>query len=139
MKESTDTLWTFLTGGALSTVAYLIGGIDKLIIAFTIFMACDYFTGILAGVIERKVSSRRAFNGLFKKVGMITFVIIANQFDIISGNTEGFLRNAMLMFLIGTEGISILENLAKLGLPVPQFITNTFERLSGNEHKQERK
>jgi toxin secretion/phage lysis holin len=69
---------------------------------------------------------------------MITFIIVANQFDIISGNSEGFLRNTLLMFLIGTEGISMLENLAKLGLPVPEFITSAFERLSGHSGKENR-
>jgi toxin secretion/phage lysis holin len=130
MKHSTDTLWTALTGGASITLAYLLGGLDNLVAAFAIFMACDYITGIMAGGKNGKISSYRAFRGLGKKVGMITFVIVANQLDIITGNKDGFLRDAMLMFLIATEGISIVENLGRLGLKVPPFIMKALEQLS---------
>jgi toxin secretion/phage lysis holin len=128
--KHTDTLWTAITGGASITLAYLLGGLDNLVAAFAIFMVCDYITGLLAGAKDRKVSSKRAFKGLGKKVGMITFVIVANQLDIITGNTDGFLRDAMLMFLIATEGISIVENLAKMGLKVPPFIVKALEQLN---------
>jgi toxin secretion/phage lysis holin len=130
MKQSTDTLWTAITGGTSITLAYLLGGLDNLVAAFAIFMACDYVTGLLAGTKSQKVSSKRAFRGLGKKVGMITFVIVANQLDIIVGNKDGFLRDAMLMFLIGTEGISIVENLGKLGIKIPPFIMKALEQLS---------
>jgi toxin secretion/phage lysis holin len=133
MKQGTDTMFTFLTGGAISGFAYLLGGMDKLFIAFVVFMICDYITGMLAAAEEGAVSSKRAFRGLGKKTGMITFVIVAHQLDLITGNTEGFLRNAMLLFLVGSEGISIIENLGRLGLPIPDFITNALERLKGDK------
>jgi toxin secretion/phage lysis holin len=128
--KHTDTLWASITGGFSITLAYLLGGLDNLVAAFAIFMACDYITGLMAGAKDKKVSSKRAFKGLGKKVGMITFVIIANQLDIITGNKDGFLRDAMLMFLIATEGISIVENLGSLGLKVPPFILKVLEQLS---------
>jgi toxin secretion/phage lysis holin len=128
--KHTDTLWASITGGFSITLAYLLGGLDNLVAAFAIFMACDYITGLMVGAKGKKVSSKRAFKGLGKKVGMITFVIIANQLDIITGNKDGFLRDAMLMFLIATEGISIVENLGSLGLKVPPFIVKALEQLS---------
>lgn len=135
--KHTDTLWASVTGGASITLAYLLGGLDNLVAAFAIFMACDYVTGLLVGAKDQKVSSKRAFKGLGKKVGMITFVIVANQLDIITGNKDGFLRDAMLTFLIATEGISITENLGKLGLRVPPFIMKALEQLSDKgEDKQ---
>lgn len=133
MKQSTDTLWTALTGGASITLAYLLGGLDNLVAAFAIFMVCDYITGIIAGAKNKQVSSRRALKGLGKKAGMITFVIVANQLDIITGNQNGFLRDAMLTFLIATEGISIVENLGRLGLNVPTFLVKALEQLSDKE------
>lgn len=136
MKHSTDTLWTAITGGASITLAYLLGGLDNLVTALAIFMACDYVTGILVGAKEKQVSSRRAFKGLGKKVGMITFVIVANQLDIITGNKDGFLRDAMLMFLIATEGISIVENLGRLGVKAPSFLMKTLEQLSDKEENR---
>ncbi|MED4922888.1 phage holin family protein [Anoxybacillus geothermalis] len=134
--KNTDTLWTAITGGTSITLAYLLGGLDNLVAALAIFMVCDYVTGLLVGAKAQKVRSNRAFRGLGKKVGMITFVIVANQLDIIVGNKDGFLRDAMLMFLIGTEGISIVENLGKLGIKVPPFILKTLEQLS--EDKEEK-
>jgi toxin secretion/phage lysis holin len=128
--KHTDTLWASITGGFSITLAYLLGGLDNLVAAFAIFMACDYITGLMVGGKEGKISSKRSLKGLGKKVGMITFVIVANQLDIIVGNDEGFLRNSMLMFLIGTEGISIVENLGKLGIKVPPFIMKALEQLS---------
>ncbi|MGG3893189.1 phage holin family protein [Geobacillus stearothermophilus] len=133
MKQSTDTLWTAITGGASITLAYLLGGLDNLVAALAIFMACDYITGIIAGAKDKQVSSRRALKGLGKKAGMITFVIVANQLDIITGNQNGFLRDAMLTFLIATEGISIVENLGRLGLNVPTFLVKALEQLSDKE------
>jgi toxin secretion/phage lysis holin len=130
MKQSTDTLWTVITGGTSITLAYLLGGLDNLVAAFAIFMACDYITGLMVGFKEKQVNSYRAFRGIAKKVGMITFVIIANQLDIVTGNEGGFLRDTMLWFLIGTEGISIVENIGKLGVKPPEFIIKALEQLS---------
>ncbi|CAM4014866.1 phage holin family protein [Geobacillus stearothermophilus] len=131
--KNTDTLWTAITGGTSITLAYLLGGLDNLVAAFAIFMVCDYITGIIAGAKNKQVSSRRALKGLGKKAGMITFVIVANQLDIITGNQNGFLRDAMLTFLIATEGISIVENLGRLGLNVPTFLVKALEQLSDKE------
>jgi toxin secretion/phage lysis holin len=130
MKQSTDTLWAAITGGTSITLAYLLGGLDHLVAAFAIFMACDYVTGLLVGFKEKQINSYRAFRGIAKKVGMFTFVIIANQLDIVTGNEGGFLRDTMLWFLIGTEGISIVENIGKLGVKPPEFIIKALEQLS---------
>lgn len=134
MKHNTDTLYTFLTGGTFASVAFLLGGIDKLIIALGIIMAADFLTGTCAGFFEeKKTSSKRAFRGLVKKGAMVSLVIVANQLDVISGTESGFLRNAMIFFLIGTEGISITENMHRLGVPVPKFISDRFEQMSNEK------
>ena len=136
MKQSTDTLWTAITGGTSITLAYLLGGVDNLVAALAIFMICDYITGIMVGFKEKKVNSYRAFRGLTKKVGMLVFVIIANQLDMITGNQNGFLRDTMLTFLIATEGISIIENVGRLGVTPPAFIKKTLEQLSDKEDEK---
>ena len=91
MKQNTDTLYTFLTGGTYASVAFLLGGIDKLLIALVIIMAADFTTGVSASFFEqKKTSSKRAFKGLVKKTAMISLVIVANQLDLISGSESGF-------------------------------------------------
>lgn len=131
--QQIDTLFTVIAGGFASTVAYLIGGVDNLSNALTVFMILDYFTGIMSAFYMRQLNSYLAYRGLAKKAGMIAFVIVANQLDIITGNTEGFLRDAMMMFLIGMEGISIKENVEKMGFDAPGFIVEALKKLTGND------
>ena len=135
----TDTLYTSLVGGSMIGVAYFVGGIDHLIKAFVIFMAIDYILGIMVAFVVKNVDSRKALIGLFKKLAMILMVIAAVQLDLAteSGN---FMRNAMILFLIGMEGISMIENLGKLGMKVPKFLTNAFRQLQiDNDDKKDDK
>lgn len=124
----TDTLYTAIVGGSMAWLGYLVGGIDHLIKAFVIFMAIDFTLGIMVGFINKEIESKKAFKGLSKKVAMILMVIAAVQLDVAteSGN---FMRNAMILFLIGMEGISMIENLGKLGIKVPKFLANAFTQL----------
>ncbi|UED81965.1 phage holin family protein [Lysinibacillus sp. CD3-6] len=133
----TDTLYTSLVGGSVAGVAYFVGGIDHLIKAFIIFMSIDFVLGLMVGYIFKNIESKKAFKGLFKKTAMILMVIAAVQLDLAteSGN---FMRNAMILFLIGMEGISMIENLGKLGIKVPKFLTNAFTQLQiDNDDKKD--
>ncbi|EWG11691.1 phage holin family protein [Cytobacillus firmus] len=135
MKHNTDTLWVSITGGGISSIAYLLGGIDKLLIAFVILMVLDYLTGVAAAIYDKKVSSKSAFKGLMKKGAMFSLVIVATQMDIILGNEGQFIRYAMLMFLIGTEGISLIENLGRLDVKLPKFLSDKFIQLKDDHDK----
>lgn len=127
--QGTDTLFTAIAGGLASTVAYLVGGVDSLSTAFGIFIVLDFVTGVLSAYYLDNVDSYVAYKGLAKKAGMIAFVVIANQLDIVTGNSSGFLRDAMIMCLIGMEGISIKENCQKMGITAPAFLTDTLNKL----------
>lgn len=128
MKQNTDTLYTSIAGGGISTIAYLFGGIDHLLTALIIFMVLDYLTGIAAAFYDKEINSETAFKGLVKKGVMFSLLIAANQTDIIFGN-DGFARYAMIMFLIGMEGISLFENVGRLDIKVPKFIIDRFKQL----------
>lgn len=136
MKHNTDTLWVVITGGGISSIAYLLGGVDNLLIAFVIIMTLDYVTGVAAAFYVKQVSSKSAFRGLMKKGAMFSLVIVATQLDIILGNEGQFVRYAILMFLIGTEGISLIENLGRLDIKVPQFLSNRFSQLK-DDHEED--
>ncbi|MGG3573416.1 phage holin family protein [Bacillus gobiensis] len=138
MKHNTDTLWVAITGGGVSSIAYLLGGIDNLLIAFVILMTLDYLTGIAAAFYDKKVSSKSAIRGLMKKGAMFSLVIVATQLDIILGNEGKFVRYAILMFLIGTEGISLIENLGRLDIKVPKVLSDRFSQLK-DDHVEEDK
>lgn len=128
-KAQTDTFWATLTGGFFASVAYLMGGVDNLLICLSILMIVDYVTGVMIGFLDKKVSSQRAYRGIAKKVTMLLFIIVANQVDIIFTPQNGELRYYILMLLIATEGISLTENFGKLGLPIPAFWTNALEAI----------
>lgn len=124
----TDTLYTSIIGGSMAWIGYLVGGIDHLIKALVIFMVIDYTLGFMVSLVFKKTESKKMFKGLIKKTAMCLMVIAAVQLDTAteSGN---FMRNAMILFLIGMEGISMIENLGKLGIRVPKFLANAFTQL----------
>ncbi|MCL6617961.1 MAG: phage holin family protein [Anoxybacillus ayderensis] len=134
MKHNTNTLYTTITGGSASAIAYLIGGVDHLAIALGIMMAVDYISGLMVAVGTKEVSSKTAFRGLMKKMAMILAVIVANQLDAVTGSGD-FMRNTMIMFLIGNEGISFIENLGRLGVSIPGQVSKVFAQLKSESQK----
>ena len=97
-----------------------LGGFDGLLIALIGFMIVDYITGVFCAVIEHKLSSEVGAKGILRKVLVIIMVGVANTLDlyIVEGD-EPLLRTAVIFFYLSNEGISILENSVRLGLPVP--------------------
>ncbi|RJS59133.1 phage holin family protein [Bacillus sp. PK3_68] len=130
MQHNTDTLWNTVTGGAFMSAAYLFGGVDQFVIALMVLMATDYISGLsVAYFFKKNVESKKAFKGLMKKAAMLLAVIVANQLDIVAGSGGHFMRNAMILFLIGMEGISFIENLGHMGVQVPAQISHAFAQL----------
>ncbi|MEK5429719.1 phage holin family protein [Lysinibacillus sp. FSL R7-0073] len=133
----TDTLYTSFIGGSMAWIAYLMGGIDHLVKALVIFMVIDYSLGFMVSLVVKNTDSKKMFVGLLKKTAMGLMVIAAVQLD--SATESGnLMRNAMILFLIGMEGISMIENLGKLGIKVPKFLANAFKQLQ-NDNDDPRK
>lgn len=103
-----------------TAVAKWLGGFDGLLIALIGFMVVDYITGVFCAVIEHKLSSSIGAKGILQKILILMLVGVANELDayIIEGD-EPLLRTAVIFFYLSNEGISILENSVRLGLPVP--------------------
>jgi len=107
-----------------------LGGIDGLLTALIAFMAVDYISGVSCAIVEHKLSSSIGAKGIFQKVLILMLVGVANALDnyIIAGDTE-LLRTAVIFFYLSNEGISILENSVRLGLPVPDKLKSILEQL----------
>lgn len=103
-----------------TAVCRWLGGFDELLEVLVVFMLIDYVTGIFCAAVEHKLSSAVGFIGILRKVLIFMLVGMANAMDkyIIEGD-EPILRTAVIFFYLSNEGISILENAARLGLPVP--------------------
>lgn len=111
-------------------IGWFLGGFDGLLYALVAFVIIDYITGIMVAVLEKKVSSSIGFKGIFKKVLIFTFVGIGHIVDIYILQNGSAVRTAVIFFYLSNEGLSILENAAKIGLPVPEKLKKVFTELN---------
>ena len=128
MKEFWNTMQFIFTvlGGWLG---YFLGGCDGLLIALVAFAAIDYITGLMCAVSDKKLSSKAGFKGICRKVLIFTLVGVANIIDIQIIHTGSVLRAAVIFFYLSNEGVSLLENTAHLGLPIPKKLKEVLEQL----------
>ena len=119
--------------GAGGIFAYLFGPWDALIIALVIFVVADYITGVAKAAMQGKLSSAVGFKGLLKKVMIFVLVMVGTVVDMAIPAANHAIRAAVIMFYIANEGLSILENSAKAGVPVPAKLRETLEQLSNEK------
>lgn len=118
-----------------SCFGWFVGGCDGFLYALLTFVIIDYATGVMLAVVDKKISSRIGFRGIFKKVLMFAMVGIANIADKnIICNGEA-IRTAVIFFYLSNEGISIIENSVKIGLPVPEQLKNILESINKDNRK----
>ena len=106
-------------------------------------MVIDYITGISAAYLYKRrhpkskkgLDSRVGAIGIIKKVMIFAVVAFAHLVD----NAVGFhgIEAAVTWFYIGNEGLSIVENAAKAGTPMPQKILDVLEQLAGEQEQAE--
>ena len=118
-------------------LGYYLGGCDGLLLALVAFAAADYLTGVMCAVSDRKLSSNVGFKGICRKVLIFLLVGIANILDVHVIGTGSVLRTAVIFFYISNEGVSLMENAAHLGLPVPGKIKAVLEQLHDRAEKTE--
>ena len=110
---------------------------DGLLYALIAFVAIDYITGVMCAVIDHRLSSEVGFKGIFKKVLIFLLVGVANILDVQVIGTGYVLRTAVIFFYISNEGVSLLENAAYLGLPVPEKIKTVLEQLHSRSESED--
>lgn len=114
-------------------IGWFLGGQDGFIYALIAFVVIDYLTGIMVAVLERKLSSEIGFRGIFKKVLIFSLVGIGNMVDVYLLQNGSAIRTAVIFFYLSNEGISILENTGKIGLPIPGKLKNILEQLKEHD------
>ena len=110
-------------------IGEFLGSFDYLLYALIAFVVADYITGVLKAIAEKNLSSAIGFKGICKKVCIFTLVGVANVLDVHIIGSGCILRSAVIFFYISNEGISIIENATKIGLPIPQQLQNTLLRM----------
>lgn len=124
---------------AVGTVAtYLWGGWDAVLLALVVLASLDYVSGVLAAWHRRELDSRVGARGIARKVGMFVVIAVANIIDRTSGLGEPILRTATIWWYLGNEALSIVENLADIGVPIPTRILSALVSLKGEEEKVRR-
>ncbi|HMM32620.1 MAG TPA: phage holin family protein [Clostridia bacterium] len=110
-------------------LGYFVGGADGLLITLLVFMVLDYITGVMCGIVDKKLSSAVGFKGLFRKVLIFALVGVGHVVDTSVIGTGGALRSAVICFYLSNEGLSMLENATHLGLPVPEKLKEILAQL----------
>lgn len=135
MKEFWNTIQLIFaaTGGWLG---YFLGGCDGLLVALVVFAVVDYITGVMCAVADKKLSSAVGFKGICRKILIFLLVGLANILDAQIIGTGSVLRTAVIFFYISNEGVSLLENAAHLGLPIPGKIKSVLEQLHDRAERE---
>lgn len=139
--------------GWISLMIYLVGGFDTLFKALLIMMALDYLTGLIKGYKKKNINSKTAYKGFLKKIVALMVVMWARQMDIVfhhvgvqtleaSSQLSSIVKNIdirtlVLLFYVSTESLSIIENAAALGVPIPEKLKSALEQCRDNKKAEE--
>lgn len=127
---------TFLNSAVVAIGGFLgwfFGGLDGFLYALIAFAVIDYLTGVMRAITERKLSSSIGAKGIFRKVLIFLLVGIGHIIDSHVFASGGAVRTAVIFFYLSNEGISILENAAAIGLPLPDKLKDALAQLNGGE------
>lgn len=116
-------------------IGWFLGGMDGFLYALIAFAVIDYITGVLCAIADKTLSSEVGFKGICRKVLIFTLVGIGNIVDVYVLGETGVLRTAVIFFYLSNEGVSLLENAAHLGLPIPEKLKEVLEQLHDRAEK----
>lgn len=122
-----------------AVIGGFLGGIDGFMYTLIAFVIIDYVTGIMCAIVEKSLDSEVGARGIFKKVLIFLLVGIANMIDVNVIGQGAILRTAVIFFYLSNEGVSILENAGRLGLPIPEKLKAVLKQLrdeSGEESEE---
>ena len=134
MKEFWNTIQVIIAaiGGWLG---WFLGGCDGLLYTLLVFVALDYVTGVMCAVADKRLSSEAGFRGICRKVLIFALVGVGYALDTHVIGTGSIMRTAVIFFYLSNEGVSLFENAAHLGLPVPEKLKAVLEQLHDRAEK----
>lgn len=128
MKE----IWNWLQFALAALGGFLgwfLGGFDGFLFALVALMVADYITGVMCAIVDKTLSSEVGFRGIFKKVLIFILVGIGHIIDAHLIGDGSVLRTAIIFFYCSNEGVSMLENASRLGLPIPEKLKDVLAQL----------
>nr|DAW65140.1 MAG TPA: holin [Caudoviricetes sp.] len=124
--------FSLVAGSILTFLSYMLGGFDSSLQTIFIFIILDFITGILKAYKNKELSSLKCFYGIVRKMLYFILIIVAVHVDKLV-ETNNVFRTCVIYMLIANEGISILENLGKMGVPIPKKLLEKLESLNESE------
>jgi toxin secretion/phage lysis holin len=124
MKE----MYLSIIAGITTASVYLLGGFDVAIQCLLIAIAIDYVSGLIKAFVTKTLSSQIGLKGILKKVAILLVVMLAVLIDRVTGES-GMIRTLVIYYFVANEGLSITENLAQSGVPMPKVIKDALKAL----------
>lgn len=115
-----------------------LGGWDIMVQTLLWFMVADFAIGFIAAMKLKKVDSQVMLWGGVNKVLVFVIVALATRLDILLALQNPYIRTAVIWFYIGREGLSLVENYGKIGLPLPIFIKTMLKQIAEQADKGEK-
>ena len=119
-------------------LGWFLGGADGFLYALIAFVVIDYITGVMCAISDKSLSSEVGFRGICRKVLIFILVGVGNLLDVYILGEAGVLRTTVIFFYLSNEGVSLLENASRLGLPIPEKLKEILQQLhdkGGNDHE----
>ena len=126
--------WGTITGAVGTIAGYIFGAWNPAIEALVITMIIDYISAAYLNP-DLTLSSQRGFRGILKKIMILMLVSLGHFLDNAVGTQV--ICMAVTFFFLGNEGLSVIENAAKAGLPIPDKLRQTLEQLTEEKKKRE--
>ena len=112
---------TLVTAEVCTILYFLFGEFDIALQCLLVFIALDYISGLIKAYCTKTLSSKIGFKGILKKVGILSIVVLSVSLDRLGGDT-GAIRTLVIYYFVANEGLSVLENFAEAGIPIPKSI-----------------
>lgn len=112
----------------LTTFIYLLGGVDVALQCLLVMIILDYISGIASAIYNKNLDSKIGLKGILKKFMYLVIVCVSVIIDKIVGNT-GVVRTLVIYFFVANDGLSIIENMGKMGIPLPKKLIDTLNQL----------
>ena len=121
-------MYLSIIAGIATASVYLLGGFDVAIQCLLVAIIIDYVSGLIKAFVTKTLSSQIGARGLLKKVAILLVVMLAVLIDRVTGES-GAIRTLVIYYFVANEGLSITENLAQAGVPMPKIIKDALKAL----------
>ncbi|MCM1524930.1 MAG: phage holin family protein [Ruminococcus sp.] len=116
-------------GSVITAISGFLGGMDGIMYALIAFISIDYATGAAAAAREKRLSSEIGFWGIVRKVCILVLVGVSHFIDVYVMRSGDVFRTAVALYYIGNEGISLTENIERLGVKLPAKLVDVLAQL----------